>query len=117
MQPAEWLRLPRDCGGEMRQMATKKILASVETYDSNDITSTGYDVDIREDGTVRAEDRSCWQGSRSGRTYIGKATTELMATARGEGDADSPDIETAVKDWLIGHLEECRVIRQGVIIR
>lgn len=96
-----------------------KILANAKTYDTANCTSTGYDVEIRDDGSMRVMYHTCWQGTRDGETWICPADEAIMRAARGESGSDDPDVATAVMNWLDTHApSECgRRIRVGDIVR
>ena len=46
-----------------------KKLATAQTYNPNDLASTGYDITLYADGSVAAESHSRWQGSRDGERF------------------------------------------------
>ena len=95
-----------------------KTLATLRTYDPHDLTSTGYSVTIRENGTARLEYRSRWQGSYTGRVYIADLPDSVMIAARGEAGEEQPDLETAVLEWLASSCpDEWRMIRRGYKVR
>lgn len=93
-----------------------KVIATHQTYNPYDCTSTGYDIEIRDDGTMRLTSRSRWQGSRDGQVYIVPTPPEIIA-ALNAGD-DEPDLETAVSDWLsTQYKEDWRMIRKGHVVQ
>ena len=93
-----------------------KIIHEYRSYDSNDCTATGYLVQLRSDGSIRTTHRSCWQGSRSGQTYLtGPGEIELPT-----GD-DAPDADTILAGWpqSATDLDEAKLgrrIRRGCIV-
>ena len=89
------------------------VLAEIQTYDAHDCTSIGYDVQVRDDGTLKLTKRSRWQGSLDGQVYI--TTTPLeIARAVTDMDDDEPDLETAVREWLQqADPSEWKMIRSG----
>jgi len=93
-----------------------KTLATHQTYNPNDATARGYDVEIRNNGTMRLTHRSRWQGSRTGQVYITPTPPEIMA-ALNPGD-DEPDLETAMTTWLQTQTpDDWRMIRSGHTIQ
>lgn len=93
-----------------------KTLATHETYDRHNATSSGYDVEIRDNGTMRLTHRTRWQGSRTGQVYIVPTPPEITA-ALNPGDEDA-DLETAMTTWLQTQTpDDWRMIRSGHILR
>ena len=97
---------------------TKAPIATTCTYDSRELTSTGYDVEIFADYVILTYE-SKWQGSRPGAKYkVSPVPPEVLAAAiREAGGKDhehEPDLESAVSDWLDTTDEsEWKLIRRG----
>lgn len=91
-----------------------KTIATLRTYDSNDLTSVGYDVTIRNNGTMKLEKRSRWQNSMSGAVYIVDTPASVQAAIDATEDEDQPDIETAFAEWMLDEYHEnWRKVRNG----
>jgi hypothetical protein len=98
-----------------------KVLHEIQTYNPRECTSTGFDVQIRDNDSVKLVYHTCWQGSRSGETWvvspIPKCIREAM-DAENEDRDDVPDIETAVHDWLqTAWMDTAKHTRRGFLIK
>lgn len=93
-------------------------LYKLSTHDFRFGTRPGYDIAVREDGTIRIESVNQWQGSRSGEVWIAPAPADLMRVLRGEeGDDEAPDAETLLTEWLDSDWRStARRIRVGCIV-
>ena len=95
----------------------KTPIATAHTYDSRELTSTGYDVEVYADYAILRY-HSNWQGSRPGTTYKAIPPADVLAAAQreaaGEDDEHEPDLESAVRDWLRMSCEdEWKLLRTG----
>ena len=97
---------------------TKPPIATTRTYDSRELTSTGYDVEIFADYVILTYE-SKWQGDRPGTKYkVTPVPPEVLAAAmrelNGKDHEHEPDLESAVQDWLsTAHESEWKLIRRG----
>lgn len=97
-------------------------VTSFSTYNANELTCTGWDIDFFEDYAILVY-HSNWQGSRPGTTYKAFPPAEVMEAARreamGEDHGHNPDLESAVDAWLSRSVidDEWTLIRKGGIIR
>jgi hypothetical protein len=92
----------------------------IRTYDIQHCTSTGYDVEIRDDGRMRITSHTRWSGSRNGVVWMActPKTVQDAIIAEANGDPDSADVETAVDTYLQTDWEQhARKIRLGYIIQ
>ena len=95
-----------------------KAIATFSTYDHNDLTSIGYDVTIRNNGTMRLEKRSRWQNSITGTVYIVDTPPSIQAAIDAAGDEDQPDVETAFSEWMENEYpDNWRKVRKGYVVR
>ena len=93
------------------------LIATTSTYDNEELTSTGYDVEIYPQYAILIY-RSNWQGSRPGTSYKAVPPEDVFAAAQreaaGEGHGHEPDLESAVIDWLSKSDEsEWQLLRTG----
>lgn len=100
---------------------TKTPIATTCTYDSNELTSRGYDVEIYADYAI-LKYHSNWQGAAPGTTYKAVPPAEVFAAAQreanGEEDEHEPDLLSAVHDWLrTADESEWKLLRAGSKIR
>jgi hypothetical protein len=69
---------------------SNKSIATHQSYDPYDCTSTGYDFTLYSDGSVAVEGHSCWQGSTSGDRYRSDAgTVDLSKLDESDPDNDA----------------------------
>ncbi len=80
-----------------------KILAHTKTYNPHDITQSGYDVDVRNNRTLRVTWRSRWQHAITGTVWIVPTPDAIQQTLDPDRDEDAPDLETAVEEFLNRH--------------
>jgi hypothetical protein len=81
-------------------MTRPSLLCATHACQLDGITSRGYDVDVRADGTLRLTYRTKWQGEIDGTVYIADADEDIMRAARGANDHDDPDLDAAIRNWL-----------------
>jgi len=96
-----------------------KIIHTEKTY-SDDRTSTGFKIDIRNNNTMRVTSHSRWQGSRTDEVWIVKTPESILEAIKNEElDAeDEQDIQTALLTWVETNWREtARKIRSGYTIR
>jgi hypothetical protein len=67
---------------------SNRSIATHQSYDPYDCTSTGYDFTLYSDGSVAVEGHSCWQGSTSGERYRSNPDTVDLSTLN-ESDPDN----------------------------
>jgi hypothetical protein len=97
---------------------TKSPIATTCTYDSRELTSKGWDVEIFADYVILTYE-SKWQGDRPGTKYkAAPVPPEVLAAAMrdeaGEDHEHEPDLESAVQEWLSTADEsEWKLIRRG----
>ena len=69
-----------------------KVLATYQSYNPHDCTSTGFDFTLYADGSVAVESHSRWQGSTSGERYRSEPDTVDLSNldeSYPDNDADS----------------------------
>ena len=96
-----------------------EIIHTEKTY-SNDCTSRGFKIDVRDNNTMRVTSRSCWQGSRTGEVWIVQTPSSILEAIKNEElDAEEePDIQTAILEWIETDWQEtARKIRSGHTIQ
>ena len=101
--------------------ANRTPIATTCTYDSNELTSRGYDVEIYADYAI-LKYQSNWQGDAPGTTYKAVPPAEVFAAAQreanGEEDEHEPDLQSAVIDWIrLSHWSQWKLLRAGSKIR
>ena len=77
-------------------MNNKKI-ATIQTYNPHDCTSTGGDWTLYADGRIGVTTRTCWQGSRSDERWIFPNAIDMGAIGA-QGDDD--DAESQLTAWV-----------------
>jgi hypothetical protein len=101
-------------------MKTPKTIAQFQTYNRNDVTSTGYDISIRENNSIRIESHSNWQNSKTGIVFIANAPTSVLNAIFNPSE-EEPDLETALLEWIDESSENdfsnWKKIRSGYIVR
>lgn len=94
--------------------SSRKILATLPTYDRYECTSAGYELTLYADGRVAAESHSRWQGSTTGARW----TTEPGYV---DDLADPAAQLVAIAQMIdIGEIEiwrQWRQTRRGVTVR
>lgn len=94
-------------------------LATVRTFDPQNICSTGYTFTLYGDGHVSAEYRSRWQGSVSGTRYVTDAGyVDLSGMDSSDIDNDAEALLTsAVSNICVEYDSDWRQTRKGHIVR
>jgi hypothetical protein len=76
-----------------------KALATHQSYDPYDCTSTGFDFTLYADGSVAVTSRSRWQGSTSGERYRSEPdTVDLSNLDESDPDNDADSLLSAFVD-------------------
>jgi hypothetical protein len=95
---------------------TLRVLAEIKTYNPQDVTDTGYDVQLRGDGSVRLVHRSRWAGSRDGDTYV--SPPEYVETSGTDYEDYEGALTARVHEILLAvEAGEMRQTRLGWIVR
>lgn len=80
-----------------------EVLHLIQTYDPRECTSSGFNVEIRDNDSIKLIFCTCRRGSRSGETWVVSPIPTCIREAmdaENEDRDDVPDVETAVHDWL-----------------
>ena len=97
-----------------------EIIHTEKTY-SDDCTSRGFKIDVRDDDTMRVTSRSCWQGSQTDEVWIVKTPESVLEAINNEeldAENEGQDIQTAILEWIETDWQEtARKIRSGYTIR
>ena len=103
----------------MNAVTSRKVLATIDDVDFNDMAATGYTWTLYADGRVSAEWHSRWQGSRDGTRY----TTNEGYVDVDRINEDDPDYtaESFLTVATMGiHLDfddDFRLTRRGAIVQ
>jgi hypothetical protein len=93
-----------------------EIIHTEKTY-SNDCTSTGFKIEVRDNDTMRVTSHSRWQGSRTDEVWIVKTPLSVIAAIKNEADPEEPDIQTALLTWAETDWQAtAKKIRSGYLI-
>ena len=69
-----------------------EIIHTEKTY-SNDCTSRGFKIDIRDNNTMRVTSRSRWQGSRTDEVWIVQTPSSIIKAIKNEGELGAENEE------------------------